>query len=105
MTPQTFEQLAELVARNIEKANGAVPEIERGNLIAEAVYETAMFMLATTPSTVHHQAYVATELLKRLRNFHSPFFVIAREMGTDAELRQHFETFMEATKSWQTRQH
>ena len=105
MTPQTFEQLAELLVSTITEANGAMPEVERANLLAEAVYQTAAFLLATTPTTGHHQAYLATELLKRLRNFHSPFFVIAREMGTDAELRQHFETFMEATKSWQTRQH
>ena len=100
-----FEPLAELLASTIDKANGAMPEIERANLLVEAMYETAMFLLATTPTTGHHQAYLATELLKRLRNFHSPFFVIAREMGDEAALRQHFETFITATRNWPTSQH
>lgn len=103
--PQTLEQLFELMAQKITKAQGPMPEIERANLIADAVYEAAFFILEVTPTTGHHQMFLASELLKRLRNFHSPFFVVSREMGSDEQLRQLFDTFLTSTANWRKEMH
>lgn len=96
--PQTLEQLIELMVQKITQAQGPMPEIERAKLIADAVYETAFFILEVTPTTGHHQMFLASELVKRLRNFHSPFFIVAREMGNDEQLRQLFENFLTPTE-------
>ena len=103
--PQTLEELFEFVAARIHDANAPMDEIARATLIADAVYETAIFCLQVTPSTGHHQMYLASELLKRLRNFQSPFLVLSRQMGTDEELRAHFEKFMTTTADWRKELH
>ena len=103
--PQTLEDLFELVAAKIGAAQGPMQEMDRANLIADAVYETAFFILQVTPTTGHHQMHLASEMLKRLRNFHSPFLVLSRQMGTDEELRAHFEKFMTTTADWRKEMH
>ena len=102
---KTLEQLFEFMAEKIGAAQGAMPEAERMRLINDAVYEAAMFTLAATPSTGHHQLALAAELLKRLRNFHSPYFIIAREMGDEENLRKLFEQFITTTDGWESSRH
>jgi hypothetical protein len=101
----TFEDLFEFMAQKIEAAQGQMPERDRAMLIADAVYEAAFFILQVTPTSGHHQAFLATELLKRLRNFNSPYFVIAREMGDADQLRALFDGFLTATEGWESTHH
>ena len=103
--PQTFEQLFDFMASKVEQANGAMAEMDRAKLIADVAYEAAMFLLRATPSNGHHQMFLASELLKRLRNFHSPFFVISRQMGDADQLRKLFEQFISSTDGWQQSKH
>lgn len=101
----TFEELFEFMAQRIKEAHGLMPERERAVLIAEAAYEAADFVLRATPSDASHQLFLAAELLKRLRNFHSPYFVVAREMGSEEDLRKLFDQFIAATEGWDATNH
>lgn len=101
----TFEVLFEFMVQRIEEAHGPMPERERALLIAEAAYEAADFVLRATPSNVSHRLFLSAELLKRLRNFHSPYFVVAREMGDEEELRKLFDHFLAATEGWDATNH
>lgn len=96
----TFEQLIEFMMERIERANDMIPEAERAMIISDLVYEVALFALQATPCNGHHQMFLASELLKRLRNFQSPFLVLSRQMGTDDELRAHFDNYLKTTANW-----
>lgn len=102
---QTLEQLFEFMAKKIEAAQGPMLEQQRAMLIADAVYEAAFFMLEVTPTNASHQLFLAAELLKRLRNFHSPYFIVAREMGNEEELRKLFDHFITTTDGWDATHH
>lgn len=101
----TFEGLFEFMAQKIEEAQGNMLEQKRATLIADAVYEAAAFVLQVTPTNDSHRLFLASEMLKRLRRFHSPFFVVSREMGEPDTLRQLFEQFLKSTHDWPTSQH
>ena len=101
----TFEGLFEFMAQKIEEAQGNMLEQKRATLIADAVYEAADFVLRATPSNANHQLFLAAELLKRLRNFHSPYFVVARQMGSEEDLRKLFDQFIAATEGWDATNH
>lgn len=101
----TFEELFEFMAQKIEAAQGNMLEQQRAMLIADAVYEAAFFILEVTPTNANHQLFLAAELLKRLRNFHSPYFIVAREMGSEEELRKMFDQFITTTEGWDATHH
>lgn len=101
----TFEDLFEFMAKKIEAAQGPMLEQARAMLIADAIYEAAYFILEVTPTNGNHQLFLAAELLKRLRNFHSPYFIVAREMGNEEELRAMFDQFITSTQGWDSTHH
>lgn len=93
----TFEQLAEFIASNAQQAINTTSENERCRFIADATIETAKFLLAVSPSTMAHQVMVSGLVVENLRGFTSPFFVLAREMGTPEELHTELDEFIKRT--------
>lgn len=101
----TLEQLFELMAQNIEQAQGPMSETERCKLIGQAATAAAEFCLAASPTTGAHRMWLSSELVKNLRGFKAPFFIVSREMADAPELRVMFEHFIEATEGWQETKH
>lgn len=96
----TFAELVEFLGTKLEAAQARMPELDRAKLISDIVCETAMFTLGATPSSGNHRLWLASDLMRRLRGFEGPFFVVAREMGTDEELRAAFDAFLSHTEGW-----
>ena len=103
---KTLEQLFEFMAEKINAANDEkITEQERAQLIGDAAYEAAFFLLQTAPTNQNHQFWLAADLVKRLRNFKSPYLIISREMADARGLRRIFDNFIETTEGWDQTHH
>lgn len=98
----TFEKLAEHLIDCIHKSEEATSEGVKAQAIGEGVMACAEFMLAVVPTNMHHRNYVASVLVRGLRDFKSPFIVLAREQEG---ITEEFNRFMTATEGWQETHH
>lgn len=101
----TFQELIDFIGTNLELACKKIPELERAKLLSDITYETANFALQVAPATSAHKNWLASDLMRRLRGFKAPFFVVSREMGTAEELQAAFTDFLARTEGWNESRH